>query len=419
VNPLLAREFVAPLRLGNSPHEHAERLASLGPREWEAALDWLDLAGLTLVFWTRLKESGTEGVVPSHLRSRLDRNLADHCLRVTEMATEADTINRCLERAGVDYAVLKGFALVPDYVPDANIRITYDHDYLVSPEAISRVSEALQAAGYRAKKERENRTLVYFRHPPRRPYDRDDLYSPGFPRTVEIHPQFWEAENIKVPLRLPEDPLTRLRSRRWQGLRFRSLGEEDELIFQVLHVFRHILHNWCRLSAFLEIAHFLERRSGDSSLWERLRDTLSGNRPLCGIFAVVFSLATDLFGGRIPSPLSPELAASLEGPLASWMTRYGKGSALNNFSLDKFSLFLHREFVQDAAAWREIRRARLLPLQRPHRAAQAKTPSLASRSVAAWNQGVHVARRLLHHLKAGVIYGWESYRWERVRLGRR
>ena len=93
MNPLLAREFVAPLRLGNSPHEHAERLASLGPREWEAALDWLDLAGLTLVFWTRLKESGTEGVVPSHLRSRLDRNLADHCLRVTEMGTEADTIN--------------------------------------------------------------------------------------------------------------------------------------------------------------------------------------------------------------------------------------------------------------------------------------------------------------------------------------
>ena len=47
MNPLLAREFVAPLRLGNSPHEHAERLASLGPREWEAALDWLDLAGNT------------------------------------------------------------------------------------------------------------------------------------------------------------------------------------------------------------------------------------------------------------------------------------------------------------------------------------------------------------------------------------
>ena len=101
--------------------------------------------------------------------------------------------------------------------------------------------------------------------------------------------------------------------------------------------------------------------------------------------------------------------------ICSW----GKMMGVVLLLLSKFSLFLHREFVQDAAAWREIRRARLLPLQRPHRAAQAKTPSLASRSVAAWNQGVHVARRLLHHLKAGVIYGWESYRWERVRLGRR
>jgi hypothetical protein len=58
-------------------------------------------------------------------------------------------------------------------------------------------------------------------------------------------------------------------------------------------------------------------------------------------------------------------------------------------------------------------------LQRPHRAAQATTPSLASRSVAAWKQGAHVARRLLHHLKASVLYGWESYRWARARSGRR
>src|SRR5207249_2928806 len=184
VNPILARQFVGCLRLGDSPDEHAERLASLGRRGWKDALDWLDLGGLTLFLWKRLKESGNEGVVPPDLRSRLDRNLADHCLRVTEMAIEVDAINRCLESAGVDYAVLKGFALVPDYVPDANLRPTYDHDYLVSREAVGRTEEAFEAAGYLPKKERENRTHVFFRRPPRRPYDRDDIYRPGFHSTV-------------------------------------------------------------------------------------------------------------------------------------------------------------------------------------------------------------------------------------------
>src|SRR2546426_4391090 len=52
---------------------------------------------------------------------------------------------------------------------------------------------------------------------------------------------------------------------------------------------------------------------------------------------------------------------------ALWIERYGRPSALANFRSNKYSLFLHREFVEDPAAWAGIRRQRLFPARRPHR----------------------------------------------------
>jgi hypothetical protein len=105
----------------------------------------------------------------------------------------------------------------------------------------------------------------------------------------------------------------------------------------------------------------------------------------------------------------------LPTPLALWVEHYGLASALKNFSENKFSLFLHREFIPDNASWREMRRIRLFPLQRPNLAAQASRPGSLTRLAASWRQGVYVAGRLAHHLMTAVQYGWESSRWQRLR----
>ena len=415
MNRAIAEEIVA--RLGFSEFRgNVNRLAALGPRDWQRTLRWLDLSGLTLLFWRRLQTEGSCRVLPPEVCARLDRNLRDNRDRIADMAGEFDSLNRCLEDSGIPYAVLKGFALVPDYCPDAGLRTAYDYDYLLPRDSLAHAERALAVAGYMRKRERVEHPVVYANAnvPPRPPSRPDDLYSPHFPRTVELHTRLWDPF-LNIPVTFPEGALDRRRVRTWQNVRFYSLSQEDELVFQVLHAFHHILHNWCRLGWLFDLAHFLESRSSDSTFWQGFCEHISQEDSLPNMVGVVFSLAVGLFGPTVPTTVNAEIVQPLRSSLALWVDRYGRKSALYNFSVDKSTLLLHREFVRGVAPWREIRRLRLFPLQRPHRAAQALAPGFAARSVAAWRQGIHVVRRVLHHLKAAILYGWQSYRWERIR----
>jgi hypothetical protein len=418
LNRDLAREIVRCLRVSDTPKQHIERIARLDRRGWERTLTWLDLTGLTLLFWNRVKESGNEGAAPPQIRVRLDRNVAAHRLRVAEMAREFDSINRWLEAAGAEHAVLKGFSLIPEYCPDPALRTSYDYDYLVRPESMGETERVLRDAGYVCKKGYEHR-VVYYQpgFASSMPASRDELYSPAFGRTVELHARLWDPDSLKICLIVPEDALGRRALRHWENARFYALGDEDQLLFQVLHTFRHILHNWCRLRWLFEISHFLEYRSQDSAFWERFCERTRGDGRLSQIAGVVFALATGLFGGRIPSFVRDAMSSTSSVSLSLWVQRYGLDSALDNFSANKFSLFLHREFVQDDATWREVRRTRLFPVQWPNRSARASSAKALSHFAAGWKQGLYVARRLVHHVAAAIQYGWEAPRWQRLRGG--
>jgi hypothetical protein len=259
-------------------------------------------------------------------------------------------------------------------------------------------------------------------HSSRTPYipsRREDLYSANLHRSVEIHTRLWEPDALKIPLPLPDDFLARKRLRNWQGHRYYSLSEEDELLFQVLHAFRHILECWCRLYTFLEIAHFLERRQSDLAFWQRFADRISVSPRLPEMAGVVSSLAARLFGAPIPATIDAWVPRNMRHRLLLWVNRYGCDSALANFTGNKYSLLLYREFVPDDATWREIRRRRLFPLHRPNRAAGGPTAGLSARITAISKQVTYVARRLSHHVIAAAQYAWASIQWERTRTARR
>lgn len=415
MNRALVREILNCLRVSGLPQMNLVRLQSLGRHHRGQTLAWLDQSGLALYFWMRLNELGAESALPPEARARLARNFADHRRRVADMAEEFGGLTGRLDDARVEYAVLKGFALIPEYCPDASLRTQYDYDYLLPAESLERAGQALRAAGYQRKGPKEDHPVVYFQsaRPPRLPSSQEELYSPSLRRTVELHLRLWDPDEEKICLAQPEDALSRIRWRSWQGLRFPALADEDALLFQVLHAFRHILHNWCRLSVLYEIAYFLERRSSDSAFWKRFQEHIQGRPRLAECAGVVFSLATDLFGAEIPAEVRAWTTQTLPPALVLWIERYGRDSAPENFCGNKFSLFLHREFIQDPAAWREIRRRRLFPLQRPHRAAQAATSRLSARLAAGWKQWAHSFRRFRFHLGAALHYAWEIPHWER------
>jgi len=417
----LARAITDYLAVSGSPGEHVTKLANCDREHWQHSLEWLDQTGLALWLWDRLKVSGAQDAVPSEIGARLERNMADHGSRVAAMAEEFDSINRLFEADGIEYVVLKGFALAPEYTPDARLRPAYDYDYLVLPQSMERVSHALGNGGYIRRQARVDHPVVYVHSArlPRTPSRRDDLYSANLPRCVEIHTRLWEPKALRIPLPLPDDFLARKRSRSWQGLRFYSLSEEDELLFQVLHAFRHIVECWCRLHTFLEIAHFLERRQSDLAFWQRLVDRVRVSPRLPEMVGVVFSLAARLFGAPIPAAIAAGVLPNMRHPLLLWVKRYGCDSALANFTGNKYSLLLYREFVPDVAVWREIQRRRLFPLQRPNRVGGGRTSGISARLFAGWKQSAYVARRLSHHLIAAAQYEWESIQWERIRIARR
>jgi hypothetical protein len=232
---------------------------------------------------------------------------------------------------------------------------------------------------------------------------------------VELHLSPWDDEAFRISLGVPERPLDRKLRRTWQGLSFYSLVEEDAFVFQALHTFQHILHNWCRLGWLLEIAYFLEHRSTDASFWKKLYAHLEANEPLTEVVALVISLAAGLFHAELPAPIKDQMLGAMRGQVSLWVDHYGLRSALDNFSENKYSLFLYREFVRDEAAWRQIRRTRLLPLHRPNRVAETAAPAAFALLPGSWMQGWHVLHRLIHHSVSGAGYVWESARWERLR----
>src|SRR5580698_7778257 len=57
---------------------------------------------------------GHSRLLPPPVVARFERKFADNRRRVDQLADQFDSLNQRFNRAGVNYAVIKGFALVPE-----------------------------------------------------------------------------------------------------------------------------------------------------------------------------------------------------------------------------------------------------------------------------------------------------------------
>lgn len=393
---------------------------SFDQSEWTRALAWLDLSGLALYFWQRMKSIKAEEALPHHVQAQLGKSCEENCARVAAIEKEFMILSKLFEDAGVEHAVLKGFALVPDYCPDPTLRTQYDHDYLVRPDSLRRAEEFLQSAGYVRKNPAEDHPIVYIR--PALEVDPFaellGLYSAGLGRSIELHLRLWDSAEENIELRLPEDFLDRVRRRPWRGSEYPALSDEDSLVFQVLHAFRHILRNWCRLSVFLEIAHFLRRQASDSNFWARYHSRIKTLTCVPEASEMVFSLAEKLFGGSARPEIKARRPSRISPVVDLWIERYGHRAALANFRNNKSSLFLHGEFVDDRSAWAKIWRRRLFPMHRPHRLPDVLCKRGPQGLGRRWAEHLHILRRFKFHAFSALCYAWEYPQWRLHRRAR-
>jgi len=420
VNRALAEAIVNALSVSRNKPPQPGIWQSFDEQAWDRTLTWLDLSGLALYLRQRLEMTNGLSMIPNRIRQRLDRCEAENRVRAAAMTEELKTLNEMFTGAGVVHMVLKGITLIPDYCPHPAIRTQYDHDFLICAESAERTEAMLRAAGYHRKNSQSEHPIEYFRPEANVRFSADfaGLYSSRLGRSIELHLNLWGSAEDRIEIKLPEDFFERALRRRWQDFEYLCLSDEDALVFQILHAFRHVLRNWCRLSVFLEIAYFLNQRSSDSLFWKRFAARIDNLRWVLEATVVVFGLAELLFGASIPDEMKGRLSSVSFGALDLWTERYGRSSALANFRNDKYSLFLHREFVENPADWAGIRRQRLFPMHRPHR-----PPAVVfQRGFSRWGQlrmeSFHALSRLKFHAISAFGYAWEYPQWRRYRSAR-
>jgi len=418
VNRALAEAIVGCLRLSVEKCE-VTVLRKFRLRDWERTLNWLDSAGLTLYLLQRLKSISATELVPPPVLARFEQNLADNRRRVDCLAAEFGSLNERLDRAGVNYAAIKGFSLVPTLCPDAILRTQSDLDYLVDKPSLPVAQRVLEQAGYCLQRLSDTE-LKFGRPSSRTPTVSDDPYSRETEPLVELHLAFWNRNN-RVPINEPEFRLDHTIDHDWRGLRFPVLKQEDAFVLQILHVFQHILECWVKLSWLLEIGYFLRATSSDSQFWDRVDVRLREVPCLVEFAAIVFGLVDRVFDAPMPS-IAAKWTQCLRAPARVWLENYGRSWAIEDhpydtlgcFSAAKLAFFLHREFIPDPEVRKEITWQCLFPWRRPEQIAVPADRSAASFLTAGWLQWQFVMRRLFYHLGSSSRYLLEVPRWREL-----
>jgi hypothetical protein len=418
MNHTLAFSIVRSLTVTGPAEERLRRLRGFSDRDWRRTLPWLDDSGLALELLNVLDRAGAPDVLPAAVERELSVRLAHNRQRLAEMKREFESINRAFEGAGVDYAVLKGFSLVPAYTPDPSLRSQHDYDYLVHPRSLETAKQVLETAGLNEKEQRPGLdppdTIEFNGEPWDCSASGEEWYSARIPRRVELHLSLWQYDRDAIRIRVPKDVLKRKRPACWDGLRFPVLADDDALLFQCLHAFHHILDYWCRPSCFLEIARFMADRAQDQEFWGRFRASVEGAGDLPEISRLVFRLASELFRAPVPEGFGLAAMSPRSQTLDLWVRRYGIEWCLARYPGSKLTLLLHREFVHEPAVWRSIRRDRLLPFHRPVRAADSSEPNSKSRWKARRQQWRFALGRVRHHVVGLVTYAWHGLAWSRA-----
>jgi hypothetical protein len=418
MNRELADAVVGYLRFGEAPDVSGLRLFKA--RDWQRTFRWLDTSGLTLYLLRRLHDLGATEVLPPAILTRFAGNAAENRGRLDYIANEFASINQRFQRAGVNFAVIKGFSLVPEFCPDAVLRAASDLDYLVDKASLPVAQRVLEEAGYCVQRFSDI-DFTYGRPSSKIPTLSDDPYSRETKPLVELHLAFCKGNENRVLVNEPEFWLDQTVNHNWQGLRFPVLNEQDALVLQILHVFQHTLECWVKLCWLLEIGYFLKRRLSDTPFWDRFDVRLREVPCLAEFAAIVMGLASRVFVAPMP-PIAAKWMECLRPPARVWLAHYAWTWIIGRhpydnvslFSAAKLPLFLHREFVTDPGVRKKLTQQHLFPWKRPTRIAVPADKTAASFLTAGRLQWQFVLQRLIFHVGSSSRYLLETPGWRKL-----
>jgi hypothetical protein len=337
--------------------------------------------------------------------------------RVGEMSHRFDSLNKKFNDAGVQYAVLKGLSLIPQFCADAHLRHQGDFDYLVDERSLLMAQRVVVEAGYSPKPSVSGQESIFLMPGTGNASRTPEQYSARAPHAVELHLDIWDSEQYKLPLMPNLFSVNRTRTHQWNGLAFPVLTDEDAFLLQVLHACHHLFTYWIRMSCLFEIGFFLKERASDTSLWNQVEQRVGDNIMLREFVVVITELVAKLF--VVPVPLLVRVWGQEIRPATRvWIEHYARHCAfcvVPSYELcllprAKLVLFLHQQY-EGACIQKHPVMDRLIKFSRLSRmAASIKDEPLLVLNAGFWKRQLFIRRSLFHAL-AGLRYCCEIPRW--------
>ncbi|MGA2886507.1 MAG: nucleotidyltransferase family protein [Terracidiphilus sp.] len=392
---------------------HKKRISSdFSIREWSCNIGVLDRVGLTLPLYARMLKNGDYTHLHPQAIAALDQRRRDNEQRMSGMLLTFKQATIALQQAGVRFACVKGFSLIPEYLEELWQRHQIDFDLLVTPGDELRAQQALEKLGYKLTAvagDDERRLCI----PMTRPIAHNAyLYNPQEGAAIELHSRFWEAGAEDFPLDCPCDAIEKATIHTLGSLSFPRLSRHHAFLYQILHVFRHFLGSWARLLWLYELAAFMHRYRNDDALWRKVQALLCTDTRLAEAAALVLLSVQNLFNCPIPPALESICTLPADSLVRLWIGRYAQRWLLTDMPGNKLNLLLHRHFFSDNHIWRRYLAGRLAPFgKRPilcERIEQNAAKSIAYRMANLRFQ----AARIVHHLSTDAGFAVACIDWK-------
>lgn len=376
-------------------------------------MHWLDQSGLALMFLRQLQKHRATPQLCEDWHEALEARQTRNVERMADMLQEAHRIQAGFLARGVRAACIKGFSLSPDFCEDPFIRHQTDFDFLVSADNVQAAAEVLRGCGYSTAKVNETSETCFATPLRHIPSEKDDLYALQRHRQVDLHISIWEP-CAWLPVEVPQDCLYFAQLQHNNGFEYLVLSLEDKFLLQVLHVFRHSMRSWIRLSWLLEIANCMEKHEENAPVWTRLIHRAGDGRLIRPIFAFVLGLVNQLFGTVIPEPLSSWQGTALSPPLWVWLDKFALDWAMADWPGSLNNLLLAAEFIQNPRDRRKYWQGRLLPRKAQISLGSVVTPSATSFLQLQTARLQYTAQRAAVHLTDIAGLPRQQFRWRRA-----
>jgi len=385
----------------SSASETSLQLEGYSQSDWQAILVWLDISGMALYLFDRLRELGIQACVPSPFREGLQLRQERNRQRTEALLSQAGKVADEFTRAEICFALMKGITLTPDSVPNPMLRWQTDLDFLIAESDASASMEVLRKLDY-SLHATSGQTMEFRSGPSGKP-DLANLYLPDTQRSLELHRLH---RRVGVP-----DRLARASEKLFRGTVLPALSAGDILVHQALHLLKHLCGEHTRASWVLEFWRNIRLRKHDCAFWNQVKAIASSEPNADLALSISTWLATSMFG-EVPDGAAEHWPADAIPPgVMVWLRRYAQELLLSDSHESKLYLLLRRQLPNGIDTKTTARL--MIPLCLPARITQpvpGETP--ADRLTRYRIEASYSCRRLRFHFFEGLRFGIEALSWE-------